>query len=210
MVDAYRAINATKKPKLYEHRDRTKGATTMIGNRTRTRICRQSLALMVAIVLGVAGFWQPVAAQGSAGQSGPVFFAPAQILSYQQLRGQPQWTQNSARRFMSAIWQFNADGTFYFAPTYHVRSDLYPMMGRYQVQGNQVVFSAATSSQIGSTGMASAMIDGVIDFSQNAPVVTMSWVSSSGSAAVINNTPFSGGSASAYQIQATLAPVTLR
>lgn len=168
---------------------------------------RISLALLAALLLAAFGLPQPVAAQNGA----PVFFAADQILSYEQVRGNnPQWTQNSARRFMSAIWQFNADGAFYFAPTHDVRSDLYPMMGRYQVQGNQVVFSAKSSSQIGYTGMAMAMIDGVIDFSQGVPVVTMSWISSSGSAAVVNDIRFSGGNTTAYQIQATLAQVAMR
>ncbi|RIK38370.1 MAG: hypothetical protein DCC55_21370 [Chloroflexi bacterium] len=162
------------------------------------------LALLAALLLAAFGLPQPVAAQNGA----PVFFAADRILSYEQVRGgNPQWTQNSARRFMSAIWQFNADGTFYFAPTYDVRSDLYPMMGRYQVQGSQVIFSAASSAQIGYTGLATAMIDGVIDFSQDTPVVTMSWINTSGSAAVIRGIPFSGGSTTSYQIQATLATV---
>jgi hypothetical protein len=63
---------------------------------------------------------------------------------------------------------------------------------------------------MGYTSLSTVAIDGVIDFSQRTPVVSMTWISTSGSAAVVNGSSFSGGSSSGYRIQATLAQAGVR
>jgi hypothetical protein len=162
------------------------------------------VALMLLLTLAVLSFPQPVAARALAEQGAPIYFVPGEILSYEQVHGQSGWIQNSARRFMSAIWQFNDDGSFAFAPSYDVRDDLYPLHGRYQVRGSMVYFSAARSSQLGYSGSASASIEGSIDFGGRTPVVTMYWINSSGMAASVYGTGYASANSSAYQIQATL------
>ncbi len=162
-------------------------------------------SLLVCSVLSVQVGWTGVAkAESSEGQFW--LFVVDEIYSYDQLSGQPQWVQQTQRRFISAIWRFNDDGTFAFAPTVDARTDLYPLWGTWEIDSNVVTFYAEATSRSGSTGSASVEIAGKIDFGEDSPFLTMTWSSGMINAAAVNDTSYGSNSLSSYSIEATLKP----
>jgi hypothetical protein len=133
----------------------------------------------------------------------PLAFRAKEILEFQQVQGNPQWIDRAKTRFLSAVWEFESDGTFTFAPA-NSRSDLYPLKGKFAADGNKLIYSASAEARVANTGSASAQIFGEISLDSNSPEVTLNWISSSGSAAVINETPFASADSTAYKIRAVL------
>lgn len=125
-----------------------------------------------------------------------------QVLNVQVLQGQPQWASSAAARVAGAIWQFNDNGTFIYAPA-DARTDLYPMQGSYQRQGSIIQFQGSSFSS-SSVSRAGVELQGQIDTSQNPPVLMMSWASSNNLAAVVNNTVFSQRNAAVHQATVSL------
>lgn len=133
----------------------------------------------------------------------PLAFRVKEILEFQQIQGNPQWIDSAKARFLSAVWRFESDGTFTFAPG-NSRSDLYPLKGKFEADGNKLIYSASADSKIANTGSASAKISGEISLDSDSPEVTLNWISSSGSAAVVYETPFASAAPTAYKIRAVL------
>lgn len=85
----------------------------------------------------------------------------AQIVSVSPIRSNTISTVLGS--FTGAQWVFDRQGNFaVYATSSLVRSDLIPIRGRYTVQGNVLRFSGNARSVIGSTGQASAVLDGTI------------------------------------------------
>jgi hypothetical protein len=132
-------------------------------------------------------------------------FQTQQILSLDVLRGQPQWRQNAIQRLAGAGWQFNPNGTFIFAPA-NSRTDLYPLRGTFQQQGNVATFQASGSANSG-TSANQAQVSGRIDFSSGQPVMIIDWATGSINAAVVNGTSFGNSPSSYYRSQLILRQV---
>lgn len=133
-------------------------------------------------------------------------FETQQILNFQMQQGRPEWAQNNIERINGAVWQFNPDGTFIYAPA-NARDDLYPLRGTYQNQGNTLIFTGERTSRIGGTSSAHVFVQGQVDFSRGQPVLTMNVVSGMASGAVINKNPFGFNNTSAYRTTVLLRQV---
>ena len=149
----------------------------------------------VAALLIVLGL---IACAGSLSASDAQSFTTEKIVKFEQIQGQPQWVPNIQRRIQGAVWTFYANGTMRYAPA-DSRDDLFPVLGRYECSGRKCRFRAEASTQIGGTGSASVLIEGTVDFGQQ-PRLEMTQINSSGNAAVINGTSFSGANASSYRL----------
>lgn len=130
-------------------------------------------------------------------------YSTKSIISFEQVQGQSQWIDSAQRRILGARWTFRPDGTFSFAPS-DSRTDLFPLSGRFSCSSASCNFSAASASQAGETGTASASIEGKIDFSGAEPILEMSQVTSMGNAAVVNDTKFAQASGTSYRFTVAL------
>jgi hypothetical protein len=124
------------------------------------------------------------------------------ILKFDQITGQPSWANSAFARVQNAVWVFRGNGTFSFNTT-NVRTDLYPLSGRYRASGNKLVFSANNSSAIGGSSAFTEMV-GTIDTSARPPVMVLNWASGSGYGAVVNNQKFGSTASSAYRVTLTV------
>jgi hypothetical protein len=124
------------------------------------------------------------------------------VLDLQVVQGQQEWASRAAARVAGSAWQFNDNGTFIFAPA-NSRTDLYPMQGTFQRQGNLIQFrgSSATGSTV---SRLNASVQGQIDLSQSPPVLSLGWATSSITAAVVNSSRFGQNSTSLYRATALL------
>ncbi|MFF5246259.1 hypothetical protein ACFY3V_18405 [Streptosporangium sp. NPDC000095] len=145
---------------------------------------------------GQAGASAPTGAGQVVSAAFPYRFRTARVTRFQQVKGQPAWANSALSRVRNAVWVFSGNGTFVFNTT-NVRTDLYPLRGRFQRQGNSWVFAANGSSRIGGSGSFTEMV-GSIDFSGNQPVMTFRWASGASYGAVVNNQRFGAGASSAY------------
>jgi hypothetical protein len=126
-----------------------------------------------------------------------------QIVSVRWIQGQSQWRQAALNRIAGTRWQFNPSGTLIYSPA-NSRSDLFPLRGAYHKEGNAYVFSGSADSRIGYTGSAHAEIAGRL-YQQNGEWrITMRQITTSGSAAHINDQNFVGGASTAYEFTVTL------
>ena len=128
----------------------------------------------------------------------PLVFSVQKIIDFQQIAGQSRWIPGAKQRILGAVWRFNPDGTFRYAPA-NSRDDLYPIIGRFQRQGKYIMFNGHRKSIIGSTGTAFAQIEGKVNFNVSQPVLTMRVNSGMASGAVINRQSFSMNSSSSYK-----------
>ena len=133
-----------------------------------------------------------------------IVFATQEITNFQVVVGQSRWQQRAIQRLQGATWQFNPNGTFIFAPT-NARSDLYPLQGNYQQQGNKIIFEGSSTSLVSTVAYNNAQIRGQIDFGVNPPVMTMSWGSKGTMSARVNNTQF-GPTTNVSEYHATVFP----
>lgn len=187
--------------------DGTRSRGTGIG-RSRGRGAR---VLAAGVLLAGAVVSAPAAQASTSGQAGvsvptvsgqvvsaafPYRFRTARVTRFQQLKGQSAWANSALSRVRNAVWVFSGNGTFAFNTT-NVRTDLYPLRGRFQRQGNSWVFAANGSSRIGGSSNFTEMV-GNIDFSGSRPVMTFHWASGAGYGAVVNNQRFGAGASSAY------------
>lgn len=94
-------------------------------------------------------------------------------------------------------WEFFNNGQFRFTPTglgTLVSTGLYPVVGNYSATNAGIQFAGSRSLTIGSTSRTTVTLRGNI-FVQNGGIrASVLHQTTSSSAAVINNTPFSGGS----------------
>ncbi|MFF3443072.1 hypothetical protein [Streptosporangium sp. NPDC002721] len=145
---------------------------------------------------GQAGASAPTASGQVASAAFPYRFRTARVTHFQQLKGRAAWRGSAFSRVQNAVWVFSGNGTFVFNTT-NVRSDLYPLRGRFQRQGNSWVFAANASSRNGG-GSGFTEVIGNIDFSGNRPVMTFHWASGAGYGSVVDNQRFGTGASSAY------------
>jgi hypothetical protein len=125
-----------------------------------------------------------------------------QILGFQLLQGQPQWAPQIQQRLVRTTFVLYPNGQIVIdSPG---RSDLYPLSGHYQVQGQIISFWGERRSQTGNTGVAYTVWGGSIDAANN--TVRIEVTSGSGNAAVINQMPFQGGSSSRYAAVLLVSP----
>ncbi|MFI6325483.1 hypothetical protein ACIBG8_48755 [Nonomuraea sp. NPDC050556] len=137
----------------------------------------------------------------AAAETGTVRLRTQQILRFEQLAGQTSWQTSAYNRVANAYWVFYSNGTFAFNTT-NVRTDLYPLYGKYQVNGNTVAFSAHNSA-----GGAFTEMIGRIDFGARTPVMKLNWASGAGYGAVVNNQRFGATASSHYAVTLTVAQV---
>ncbi|MDR8413318.1 hypothetical protein MTP10_31875 [Nonomuraea sp. 3-1Str] len=129
-----------------------------------------------------------------------VVLRAGQILRFQQVKGAP--SSRAQARVANAVLTFFENGTFAFTTT-DVRTDLYPLRGRYRIDGNRVSFAANGSSRIGGSSAFTELI-GSIDFSSRPGVMTLDWASGTGYGAVVNGTKFGTGASSQIHAQVTV------
>jgi hypothetical protein len=135
--------------------------------------------------------------------SASVVCSVGQLFDIQVIQGQSQWASDAAVRVSGAIWQFNDDGTFIYSPA-NARTDLYPMQGTYQQNGNTIELwgSSYASSNVSNAGVE---LQGQIDLSQDVPILSLSWASANSMAAVVNNTLFGHSNSAIYQATVSLS-----
>ncbi|MEV0201332.1 hypothetical protein [Nonomuraea sp. NPDC050691] len=121
-----------------------------------------------------------------------VVLRAGRVLSFQQIKGTP--SARARARVANAVFTFFENGTFAFTTT-DVRTDLYPLRGRFRINGNRVSLSAHGSSAIGGSSAFTELI-GSIDFSSRPGVMTLDWASGAGYGAVVNGTRFGTGASS--------------
>jgi hypothetical protein len=124
-------------------------------------------------------------------------FQTGRVVQLQVIQGRSQSRQNAIQRLAGAAWQFNQDGTFVFAPA-NSRTDLFPLRGQFQLQGNIVSFQGSSQAR-NSVSLNIAEVVGQIDFSSGQPVMTLDWANGSGTGAVVNNTRFGSQNSSHYR-----------
>lgn len=157
------------------------------------------LTLAVAAALAATMLMSTTSAQAAvAADSGTVRLRTQQILEFQQVAGQVAWRTSAYNRVVNAVWIFYPNGTFAFNTT-NVRTDLYPLRGRYQVRGNTVSFSAHNAAAIGGSSAFTEMI-GRMDFGARPPVMRLNWASGAGYGAVVNDQRFGSTASSHYAV----------
>ncbi len=127
-----------------------------------------------------------------------------EIVAFQQLQGQPQWQQSMLNRIAGAQWVFSSDDQTFLFNAPNVRTDLFPIRGKFQVNNGEIFFQGESQSQTGYTGIAMARIQGRIYQQGTQTYLSMSYVTTFGTAAVIYNQNFSSGSTSAYNFTVSL------
>jgi hypothetical protein len=133
----------------------------------------------------------------------PARFRVAGIQQFTQLRGQPAWRSRALARVARSVWVFGSNGVFGFNTT-DVRSDLFPLYGRFIVRGATISFSANNHSVIGASSTFTEMV-GTIDFSGRVPVLRFGWANGAGYGAIVNNQRFGATASDAYLSVVTLA-----
>ncbi|WP_433435512.1 hypothetical protein [Nonomuraea sp. CA-141351] len=162
------------------------------------------LTLAVATALAAAMLLSTTSAQATvAADSGTVRLRTQQILQFQQLAGQAAWQTSAYNRVVNAVWVFYSNGTFAFDTT-NVRTDLYPLRGRYQVRGNTVSFSAHNAAAIGGSSAFTEMV-GRVDFGSRPPVMRLNWAGGAGYGAVVNDQRFGSTASSHYAVVLTVS-----
>lgn len=132
-------------------------------------------------------------------------FAAQEIINFEQLKGRIEWKSQALGMIVGAIWQFNANGIFFYAPA-NGRTDIFPLQGNYTTEGNKVFFEGMTSFSV-SASIASTWCFGEIDFTVNPPIMNMEWGNGSSTAAMVSNTLFNSNLSSAYRTTIVLRQV---
>ncbi|MER6944439.1 hypothetical protein ABT294_10480 [Nonomuraea sp. NPDC000554] len=165
-------------------------------------LSRRLRVIAALVVLVGSGLLAAAPAPASAQARRTVTLRVGRILQFQQVTGQAAWADRAFNRVRNAVWAFYDNGVFAFNTT-DVRTDLYPLRGRYRVNGNVVTFSANGSAQIGGSSAFTEMI-GSIDFGSRPAVMTLNWASGAGYGAVVNNQKFGSTASSAYRVRLTV------
>lgn len=128
-------------------------------------------------------------------------FVVENVVRFHQIEGQAQWAVSALERLRGAVWQLGANGAFAFTAPNTATGTLH---GKYTTKGRRVEFTASGGYQTGYTASTQSVIQGVIDLSQNPPVLTMVQRTSSVTSAHVNGVPFGANNGSAYQSVVTL------
>ncbi|MBN6056591.1 hypothetical protein JYK22_31985, partial [Nonomuraea sp. RK-328] len=149
---------------------------------------------------GTATAYRAETLQAGARARATVVLRVGRLLGFQQIKGAP--SVRARNRVANAVFTFFENGTFAFNTT-DVRTDLYPLRGRYRIDGNRVSLSANGSSAIGGSSAFTEMIAS-IDFSSRPGVMTLDWASGAGYGAVVNGTRFGTGASSQIRARFTV------
>ena len=134
---------------------------------------------------------------GELGVELPATFTAAEVLSFEQRVGQPQWVERARNRAANGVWEFDGNGGASFN-TIEVRTDVYPLTGTYEVNGSRISFSVNGQSQTGYTGIATGEMIGSVDTSSDPPTLEFTWANGMGTGAVINETKFGSTATNGY------------
>jgi hypothetical protein len=162
----------------------------------------RALAALLLFAAGGLLAIPPAAAGAETGAGSRVVLRVGQVLDFRQLKGRQSWQTRAFNRVRNAVWVFHDNGTFAFNTT-DVRTDLYPLRGRYRVSGNRVTFNANGAVRIGGSSAFTELI-GRIDFGRQSAVMTLDWANGAGYGAVINNQRFGSTASSHYRVQLTV------
>jgi hypothetical protein len=108
-----------------------------------------------------------------AGLEWPVSFKVAEVLEYGQNEGGTEPDSAVADRLEASTLEFSEDGAFVYNTTRGL-STLYPVQGKYRVEGNGVVFSGSKTHSYGGAGEASVTVEGEVNLdSSEGPVAAV-------------------------------------
>jgi hypothetical protein len=97
-----------------------------------------------------------------AGVEWPMSFKVARVLEYDQLEGIAEQESSIEDRLKASTLEFSEHGAFAYNTTRGIRT-LYPVQGKYQVEGNGMVFSGSKTHSYGSEGESSVTVEGKVD-----------------------------------------------
>ncbi|NUW39316.1 hypothetical protein [Nonomuraea rhodomycinica] len=149
---------------------------------------------------GTATAYRAQSLQAAVRARAAVVLRVGRLLAFQQVKGAP--SARARARVANAVFTFFDNGTFAFTTT-DVRTDLYPLRGRYQINGDRVSLSAHGSSAIGGSSAFTEMVAS-IDFSSRPGVMTLDWANGAGYGAVVNGTRFGTGASSKIHARFTV------
>jgi hypothetical protein len=148
---------------------------------------RATLLLLMAVLAGCTPKNPPVS-QNPPQPSKPIAAAPkrpspevkgrphiyetAEIRKIDQTVGPEDWADETRIRLTGAEWTFKPDGSFTFAPRMS-REDIFPVSGRYSRKGSVYAFEAAKSAAGTGRDHSHAQVEGTLDYSDTAPLLTM-------------------------------------
>jgi hypothetical protein len=101
-------------------------------------------------------------ASGLAGAEWPLSFKVARVLEYGQNEGGTEPESAVEDRLKTSTLEFSEDGAFVYNTTRGI-STLYPVQGKYRVEGNGVLFSGSKTHSYGSAGESSVTVEGEVD-----------------------------------------------
>jgi hypothetical protein len=99
---------------------------------------------------------------GLTGLEWPVSFKVARVLEYGQNEGGTEPASSIEDRLKASTLDFSEDGTFVYNTTRGL-STLYPVQGKYRVEGNGVVFSGSKTHSYGDAGEAAVTVEGEVN-----------------------------------------------
>lgn len=110
---------------------------------------------------------------GLAGVEWPLSFKVARVLEYDQREGRPEPESSIEDRLKASTLEFSEDGAFVYNTTRGV-STLYPVRGKYRVEGNGVVFSGSKTHSYGRAGDSSVNVEGEVNLNaSDGPVASV-------------------------------------
>jgi hypothetical protein len=101
-------------------------------------------------------------ARDLAGTDWPLAFKVARVLEYDQNEGGTEPESAVEDRLKTSTLEFSEDSAFVYNTTRGI-STLYPVQGKYRIEGNEVVFSGSKTHSYGSEGAASVTVEGKVD-----------------------------------------------
>ncbi|PND53631.1 MULTISPECIES: hypothetical protein [Rhodococcus] len=157
---------------------------------------------VTAAVVGMSA-WGAAGAAGAAPTAAAtedaVAMVAANIVSFDQIAGQPQWKTRAEQRIRQGVWTFYDSGQFtYSSVNYN------PLEGSYTLAGSTVTFSGENTSSSG-VGATHTWMTGTIDFSVDPPVMSFEQGAGSAMGAHVGGGDWGSNSTTAYTGTITLA-----
>ncbi|WP_330766964.1 hypothetical protein [Rhodococcus sp. M8-35] len=154
-------------------------------------------AAVVGMSAGAAG--AAAAAPTTAATDGAVAMVAADIVSFDQIAGQPQWKTKAEQRIRQGVWTFYDSGRFtYSSVNYN------PLEGSYSLSGSTVTFTGENSGSSG-VGATQTWMTGTVDFSVDPPVMSFEQGAGNAMAAHVGGGDWGSNSTTAYTGTITLA-----
>lgn len=167
---------------------------------SRRRLATTVRTAVAAAVVGMSA-WGAAGAAGAApaAADGVVAMVAADIVSFDQIAGQPQWKTRAEQRIRQGVWTFYDSGRFtYSSVNYN------PLEGSFALSGSTVTFSGENTSSSG-VGATHTWMTGTIDFSVDPPVMSFEQGAGSAMGAHVGGGDWGSNSTTAYTGTITLA-----